>query len=85
MTVCSHHRYQLHQTDAGYLESVRKSLISLQLSIQSAVADSNSQTSKLHDNIARLKDDMEVSLSTPTVCGGSLICCVASQGTWNLS
>lgn len=62
MTVCSHHRYQLHLTDAGHLENVRKSLMNLQLSIQGTVADSNSQATKLHDNIAKLKDDMEVSV-----------------------
>lgn len=62
MTVYCLHRYQLHTTDAGYLESVRKSLMGLQLSIQTAVADSNSQASKLHDNIAELQDYMEVSV-----------------------
>lgn len=87
MAVCSHRRYQLHQTDAGHLETVRKSLMSLQLSIQSAVAHSNSQASKLHDNIAKLKKDMDVSVSySLSVCvGGSLLCCVPSQGTWSLS
>lgn len=49
--------------------------MSLQLSIQSAVAHSNSQASKLHDNIAKLKKDMDVSVSySLSLCvGGSLL------------
>lgn len=44
--------------------------MNLQLSIRSVVADSNSQASKLHDSIAKLKDDMEVSTTTLYVMEG---------------
>ena len=56
--------YQKHWTDVCYLEAVKRLLTNLQLSIRTVVADSNSQASKLHDEIARLRNAMEV-----CVCG----------------
>lgn len=64
--VCmSHYRYQLHWTDACYVEEVKRSLTNLQLSIRSVVANSNSQASELHDVISRLQESLE---EVGTVC-----------------
>ena len=55
------HRYQLRWTDVCYMEEVKRSLTSLQMSIRSVVAASNSQASRLHDDITKLQDALKVS------------------------
>jgi hypothetical protein len=54
-------RYQLHWTDMAYLEEVKRSLTSLQVSLRTVVANSNRQARQLHDDITRLKGHLEVS------------------------
>ena len=53
--------YQVHWADVCYMEGVKRLLTSLQVSIHSVVADSNSQARKLHDDITELCDMVEVS------------------------